>query len=504
MGIERLPWEILHLILVLLMPQDLGRVAQVNKGMNNFLSTNDKLFRDMIGLIYGKPRERDDVSYSKVLKDATRLACICASEDVGMKKREVKFVQEASFAFLAIASASGRADCQKILPESRISEFMQTIFSTLDLMPCAAHAKDNLDLFMCNSSLFQHMLVDRAVDRPDDDELQSRQRSAKLHALYGCPIRMYHHRAQEAPVRRKLRVYPHACAKVYDMRNYTEHNHWGPFKNDGSLTVNWEMIEAVLVTLAENIEKRGFNTYPANVFWRVPFGGSFPYSYVGAKTKNPFPGNLQDPYGVTGTYSRIVCFLDYGDFSAFNFPGNGREPSPSLDAEEATRLIVMSLKVTKITKPGPDDGQDRPIVHYQGTTRWLENGDASACPIVRGTVRTTKEGEIRWTSSSIFNGEERWKSESIQVGGIQSARGTVGTWFDAEHDPHGPVGPTASWKIMDRVIDGGAGSNNLQDLNTSDDDNENENEEDAMDVEDDGNLLQVNLATIDAGFTYST
>ena len=28
------------------------------------------------------------------------------------------------------------------------------------------------------------------------------------------------------------------------------------------------------------------------------------------------------------------------------------------------------------------------------------------------------------------NSEERWKTEGIQVGGIGSARGVLGTWFD--------------------------------------------------------------------------
>lgn len=78
----------------------------------------------------------------------------------------------------------------------------------------------------------------------------------------------------------------------------------------------------------------------------------------------------------------------------------------------------------------------------------------------------TKEGEVRWNSVSVFNGEERWASEGIQVGGIKSARGVVGTWFDrcvnpstclhsqglqylSDHDIHGPCGPTAFWKAAD-------------------------------------------------------
>jgi len=42
----------------------------------------------------------------------------------------------------------------------------------------------------------------------------------------------------------------------------------------------------------------------------------------------------------------------------------------------------------------------------------------------------TPEGDVRWTTYSIFNGEERWKSEGIQLGGVRSARGVVGNWFD--------------------------------------------------------------------------
>lgn len=49
---------------------------------------------------------------------------------------------------------------------------------------------------------------------------------------------------------------------------------------------------------------------------------------------------------------------------------------------------------------------------------------------IPGVVRLTKEGEVRWTTWSIFNGQERWRSEGIQVGGVRSARGVIGNWFE--------------------------------------------------------------------------
>lgn len=42
----------------------------------------------------------------------------------------------------------------------------------------------------------------------------------------------------------------------------------------------------------------------------------------------------------------------------------------------------------------------------------------------------TKEGEVRWSSVSVFDGHERWRSEGVQVGGVKSARGVWGNWFD--------------------------------------------------------------------------
>ena len=51
------------------------------------------------------------------------------------------------------------------------------------------------------------------------------------------------------------------------------------------------------------------------------------------------------------------------------------------------------------------------------------------------------------------SGEERWRSEGVQVGGLRSQRGVVGTWFDKDFDPSGPAGPTAFWKICERNLD---------------------------------------------------
>ncbi|KAK2932496.1 hypothetical protein FoTM2_006954 [Fusarium oxysporum f. sp. vasinfectum] len=107
----------------------------------------------------------------------------------------------------------------------------------------------------------------------------------------------------------------------------------------------------------------------------------------------------------------------------------------------------MKVNVTSIEEPGPEDGQELPVVHFRGVSRSLDDSfDDNANSNIRGTTRLTKEGEVRWTTFSIFHGVERWRSEGVQIGGVRSARGVVGNWFDSDYDAHGPAGPTAFWK----------------------------------------------------------
>lgn len=145
----------------------------------------------------------------------------------------------------------------------------------------------------------------------------------------------------------------------------------------------------------------------------------------------------------------------------------------------------VKMRVTRIEQPPEheeevENGHDKPdpdfsdwespetrlpIVHFAGDSRSLhESWDPNANSKLRGTVRQTPSGEIRWTTFSIFHGEERWRSEGIQVGGLRAARGILGSWFDKDYDRHGPAGPTAFWKeggyyegVRERERRGGGG-----------------------------------------------
>ncbi|KAK3318311.1 F-box domain-containing protein [Apodospora peruviana] len=430
------------------------------------------------------------LDWEQELHDLVRLQLVCKSQTPDKKRAELPFVFKTVTRLLENASCRDEKDRERkdrgrgpgqstfglTFPPSRNASILARIFDN----------EETREAFMSQSFLFER--ARNETKRFQDPPKTGHQQSAKLHSLYGMPLLI---KGGNGRTLRSSRLYPFACSKVYDLRQYTTGNSgWGPFMNDGTFHVDWEKIEAISLVLRENIRGKGFDAFPLfSNLWNTPFGGSWSGSYL------PWPPNndvttcggifeeeegddqasggsadededgesetadenalrLKDPYGVTGTWLRIVCFLDYNDFFYYNFPTDdqlpGNVPRPVLDVGEATRLIMMKLNVTKIVEPGEDDHKDHPVVFFEGLSRsfdgsWDDNADSD----IRGSVRVTLEGEVRWTTYSLFDGEERWKSEGIQIGGIQSARGVVGTWFEKDFDPHGPCGPMAYWKISE-------------------------------------------------------
>ncbi|KAF6220811.1 hypothetical protein HO133_002491 [Letharia lupina] len=304
-----------------------------------------------------------------------------------------------------------------------------------------------------------------ALQRPQSYD---RQLSAKLHCLYGVSIGTVRKTCESSPPRYSLRndtaeIHPYARSRVYDLRQHTENGtFWGPFLDDGLGTVDWEKLEAIMIILDYNLRRSTevHRQYEGMLeLQENPWVGATPHSFISppqsVPMEPPLPLEAQDPYSVTGTWMRVVCFLDYTALYDFNFGDDQperdhlREP---IDTEEATRLITMKIHVTKIQAPGEDDGQQLPVVHFQGKSSSIRpSWDPNANSKIKGTVRLTPQGEVRWTTFSVFQGEERWRSEGIQIGGVRSARGVLGFWFDKDFDEHGPAGPTAFWKSHDGI-----------------------------------------------------
>ena len=65
----------------------------------------------------------------------------------------------------------------------------------------------------------------------------------------------------------------------------------------------------------------------------------------------------------------------------------------------------MRLQVTKLEGPGQFDNQSLPIAHFTGHSRSIDlSWDPNANSKIKGTVRLTPDGEVRWTTISVFYG----------------------------------------------------------------------------------------------------
>jgi hypothetical protein len=231
--------------------------------------------------------------------------------------------------------------------------------------------RDNIEVFLCSSSLFHEERAGAlfaSIEAAED--ANARQASAKMHCLYGVPI--------DTPPRKPIfnlmqpdlsigpsgstrshifsrepMTHPWARSRVYDLQEYTPQTLWGPFHNDGSHRVDWEKVEAIMIVLGHNIRRyQGREESPVHGVWMEPFKGASPNTFHPATPPVLPPGtsaaapqqeihdededsevfkirelalklDALDPYGVTGTWMRVVCFLDYNDLYAFNFDVRG-------------------------------------------------------------------------------------------------------------------------------------------------------------------------------------
>jgi hypothetical protein len=279
-------------------------------------------------------------------------------------------------------------------PESLNAAFLSRLFDS----------EENRQNFLCGSFIFERAKQPmQTFSIPPKTE---HQQSAKLHCLYGVPqLTLGCGRTRSSTAK----MYPFACSKVYDLRQYTTASRWGPFMGDGSDRVDWEKVEAITIVLRSNIKRRKLERWHhLNHFWNTPFAGSWPGSYRSQQhqqtplplLREPSALELQDPYDVSGMWLRIVCFLDYSDFHRYNFPLDDHQlpdemPRQARLFSEATRLIIMKARVTKIEAPGPEDGQDLPVVHFRGQSKSLETAwEQDANSELRGGLNS--HGEFFW------------------------------------------------------------------------------------------------------------
>jgi hypothetical protein len=170
------------------------------------------------------------------------------------------------------------------------------------------HIEQNHDAFMCRSSLFGR---DGSTKRKPAEDEEGRQLSAKLHSLFGFP--------PSKVGKKDLSINPYARSRVYDLRNYTDKNEWGPFRNDGTWRVDWEMIESIMIVIGHN---SCFCTHVVSNRlrppWFSPLDGVIPAGtgrigntvpdYMALVQQPDIPLNMKDPYGAEGIWARVGSY----------------------------------------------------------------------------------------------------------------------------------------------------------------------------------------------------
>ncbi|GJF00321.1 hypothetical protein PsYK624_166060 [Phanerochaete sordida] len=256
---------------------------------------------------------------------------------------------------------------------------------------------------------------------PTAEEAQAR---AHLHTLFGLTTHDF---------RKRRRVDTRAF--VYDFRNYSAKNIWGPFVQDGSGRVNWEHVLALHHVMSMQIvpqeqgEQQSYTIFPMS----LPF------------TQSIVPPDLdldttEDWAGVEGFWQCAFSFIDHRDLLVFNKlldrdPSHNDEVKTALferpDFAEVFGGLNVHLKLAR-TEHDPEH-PTRPILHFTGESK---TGTTMA-----GYVCVTSDDNIRWHFESGQNGDNVWSSEGVQVGNVRSPFGVLGTWTTVTHDVGDPIGP---------------------------------------------------------------
>ncbi|KDQ50483.1 hypothetical protein JAAARDRAFT_141889 [Jaapia argillacea MUCL 33604] len=314
-------------------------------------------------------------------------------------------------------------DLTKCRKEERC-EVLETMVEVIrNIKPVSSISSDDLSqsIVWATSTIRYSRILEHKLWPLSPRELQLR---AVLHTHYGLTL-------QDSKRWRHVE----SRAFVYNMRNYKDENDFGPFLMDGSGRVNWVHVKAVHHVMSMHIEEvdRDGDDNGGEEFAYTIYQMSLAYCH---SVLSPTVGTQEqsDWAGVAGRWIVSFAFCDHRellskiphplDTSIFSDP----------DFVEVFRSLTVDLVITSIS---PSSHPDRPTLHFSGTI--MGTGDH----VMVGSVQVTPDDCIRWHFVSGEQGNPIWSSEGVQIGGVRSPFGVLGSWTTVFHDEHDPVG--ASW-----------------------------------------------------------
>ncbi|KAH0838636.1 hypothetical protein J3R83DRAFT_6959 [Lanmaoa asiatica] len=230
--------------------------------------------------------------------------------------------------------------------------------------------------------------------------------------------------------------------QVYDLSNYSRHNDWGPFVPKTG-EVDWFHVECIMNVIVFNLadhSRHFLDTKP-------PCGLEATRAYSAPQATTLAS---HDWAGVEGNWRRLVSFMDYRDLFAFNvyqvflfstrgYSIHGGSFFNDPHFSEATRFVELKLHLispeavpryyTLDRFPKSEDAM-YPTLYFSGSSFDLNGNEA----MIVGSVYMADDDVVRWRFVSLLI------SEGVQIGGIASATGVVGTWTGAYHERGDPSG----------------------------------------------------------------
>ncbi|KAH9044592.1 hypothetical protein EDB85DRAFT_2070730 [Lactarius pseudohatsudake] len=225
-------------------------------------------------------------------------------------------------------------------------------------------------------------------------------------------------------------------AFVYDLRNYFSDGGFGPYFPDGSGRVNWVHLHAIHRVVAMHlVDLRETEPF---VFPLIPMSMPYCQSIVplGLDLK------VHDWAGIEGLWHCSLCFVDHRQLLQLNNHTVGvtqpddRGPlniSSFWDPgfRETFRVLPVYFRVI-----GFEEDPERPT-----RPRLVFAGEGRDEQTMIGRVQMTPDEHLRWKWVCGEGGEAVWSCDGVQVGGVRSSYGVLGSWTTVFHDHRDPVGP---------------------------------------------------------------
>ncbi|KAL8686723.1 MAG: hypothetical protein Q9218_006909 [Villophora microphyllina] len=168
-----------------------------------------------------------------------------------------------------------------------------------------------------------------------------------------------------------------ARARVYDLRQYTSKNRYGPFLNTRPMAVDWEKLEAIQYTLASVMLHLWGDDMPDDIPNRCgdlgPFAGIPSNNFWDSSRPATHCKAVQDPYNITGLWTRVDLLLYQSSFDAHNYTkhknAGNKLMEPLYDSERFEDTWQMQRMKLRVVRRAIWDGASEPLpfVQFEGS-----------------------------------------------------------------------------------------------------------------------------------------